>query len=78
MMKGITNVQQMKLIINVSAGYPGVKEWVQCAATPYPDTSPRGGNHRRAGAAGLSVRAATASRTARGHQRRRGIRKARH
>jgi hypothetical protein len=36
MMNGITSVQQMKLIINVSAGYPGVKEWVQYAATPYP------------------------------------------
>jgi hypothetical protein len=36
MMKGITSVQQMKLIINVSSGYPGVKEWVQYAATPYP------------------------------------------
>lgn len=36
MMKGIISVQQMKLIINVSAGYPGVKEWVQYAATPYP------------------------------------------
>lgn len=37
MCKGITNLQDMKLIINVSAGYPGVKEWVQYAATPYPD-----------------------------------------
>jgi hypothetical protein len=36
MMKGITSVQQMKLIINVSAGYPGIKEWTQYAATPYP------------------------------------------
>jgi len=36
MMKGITSIQQMKLIINVSAGYPGIKEWVQYAATPYP------------------------------------------
>ena len=36
MMKGITNIQQMKLIINVSAGYPGTKEWVQYASTPYP------------------------------------------
>lgn len=36
MMRDITSVQQMKLIINVSAGYPGVKEWVQYAATPYP------------------------------------------
>ena len=37
MMRGITNVQQMKLIINISAGYPGTKEWVQYPVTPYPD-----------------------------------------
>lgn len=36
MMEGITNIQQMKLIVNVSSGYPGTKEWVQYAATPYP------------------------------------------
>src|SRR5918996_137744 len=36
MMRDITSVQQMKLIINISAGYPGIKEWVQYAATPYP------------------------------------------
>ena len=33
----ITNIQQMDLMCNVSAGYPGTKEWVQYAATPYPD-----------------------------------------
>jgi hypothetical protein len=37
MMAGIENIQQMKLIINVGAGYPGTKEWVQYAVTPYPD-----------------------------------------
>jgi hypothetical protein len=37
MMRGIENIQQMKLIINVSAGYAGTKEWVQYAVTPYPD-----------------------------------------
>jgi hypothetical protein len=37
MMQGVENIQQMKLIINVSAGYPGTKEWVQYAVTPYPD-----------------------------------------
>jgi hypothetical protein len=37
MMRGIENVQQMKLVINISAGYPGTKEWVQYAVTPYPD-----------------------------------------
>lgn len=37
MMRGIDNIQQMKLVINISAGYPGAKEWVQYAVTPYPD-----------------------------------------
>ena len=37
MMEGITDIQQMDLIINTSAGYPGTKEWVQYAVTPYPD-----------------------------------------
>jgi hypothetical protein len=37
MMQGIDNIQRMKLIINVGAGYPGTKEWVQYAVTPYPD-----------------------------------------
>jgi hypothetical protein len=37
MMKGIENIQQMRLIINVSAGYAGTKEWVQYAVTPFPD-----------------------------------------
>ncbi len=37
MMKGIDNIQQMKLVINVGAGYPGTKEWVQYAVVPYPD-----------------------------------------
>ena len=36
MMAGINNLQQMKLIINISAGYPGTKEWVQYAVTPFP------------------------------------------
>jgi len=37
MCKGVENIQNMALIINVSAGYAGTKEWVQYAATPYPD-----------------------------------------
>lgn len=37
MMRGIENIQQMKLVINVGAGYPGTKEWVQYAVVPYPD-----------------------------------------
>jgi len=35
MMTGIHSVQDFKLVINVSAGYVGTKEWVQYAATPY-------------------------------------------
>jgi len=36
MMREIESIQRMKLIINVSAGYPGTKEWVQYAVTPFP------------------------------------------
>jgi hypothetical protein len=38
MCRDLDNIQQMKLIVNVSAGYPGTKEWVQFATTPYPQT----------------------------------------
>jgi len=37
MCRDVANIRAMKLIINVSAGYPGAKEWVQYAATPYKD-----------------------------------------
>jgi hypothetical protein len=37
MLRDIVNIQQMRLVINVSAGYPGTKEWVQYAVTPFPD-----------------------------------------
>jgi hypothetical protein len=37
MCQDVTSVQDMDLVINVSAGYAGTKEWVQYAATPYPD-----------------------------------------
>lgn len=37
MMQGIENIQQMKLIIEVSSGYPGTREWVQYGVTPFPD-----------------------------------------
>jgi hypothetical protein len=37
MMRGIDNIQRMKLIIDITGGYPGGKEWVQYAVTPYPD-----------------------------------------
>jgi hypothetical protein len=36
MCQGVSSVQDMDLIVNVSAGYPGTKEWVQYAVTPYP------------------------------------------
>jgi hypothetical protein len=35
MCKEIENIQQMDLIVNVSGSYPGSKEWVQYAVTPY-------------------------------------------
>jgi hypothetical protein len=37
MMQGVNSVQDVDLLVNVSAGYPGTKEWVQYAVTPYPD-----------------------------------------
>ena len=37
MCKEITSVQDMDLVINISAGYAGSKEWVQYAVVPYPD-----------------------------------------
>ncbi len=37
MMQGIDSIKQMNLIVNVSAGYAGTKEWVLFAVTPYPD-----------------------------------------
>ncbi|WP_437185637.1 hypothetical protein SH668x_002749 [Planctomicrobium sp. SH668] len=36
MCKDVKSVQDTDLIINVSGAYPGVKEWVQYAVTPYP------------------------------------------
>jgi hypothetical protein len=38
MCQDVTSVQDMELVINVSSGYAGTKEWVQYAATPYPET----------------------------------------
>ena len=35
MMDGIDNIRKMPLIVNVSAGDPGLKQWVQYAATPF-------------------------------------------
>ncbi len=35
MTRDLKNIQQMDLIVNVSAGTPGAKEWVQYAATPF-------------------------------------------
>lgn len=35
MCQPVESIQQMKLIVNVSGSYPGTKEWVQYAVTPY-------------------------------------------
>ncbi len=35
MTKELKNIQQIPLIVNVAAGTPGAKEWVQYAASPY-------------------------------------------
>jgi len=37
MCRDIRSIRDFDLIINVSAGYAGTKEWVQYAATPYPE-----------------------------------------
>jgi hypothetical protein len=37
MMQGIESVQDMDVVISVSAGYAGAKEWVQYAKTAYAD-----------------------------------------
>ncbi len=37
MMADVRSIRQMKLIVSISAGTPGTKEWVQYAVTPYPD-----------------------------------------
>ncbi len=34
MMEGISNIRGFDLILTVSAGYPGLKEWIQYAGTP--------------------------------------------
>jgi hypothetical protein len=34
MCRGLTDIKSMKLIVNVSAGFPGTKEWIQYASTP--------------------------------------------
>lgn len=38
MCRDLDNIQQMELIVNVSAGWPGTKEWIQYVTTPHPDT----------------------------------------
>lgn len=37
MCQDIESVQSMDLVVNVSGAYPGTKEWVQYAVTPYAD-----------------------------------------
>lgn len=34
MLRGVPNIRSFDLILNVSAGYPGLKEWIQYAGTP--------------------------------------------
>ena len=36
-MRGLNTVRDFDLIISVSAGYPGIKEWVQYASAAYPN-----------------------------------------
>lgn len=42
MTRGVKNLQDVDLIINVSAGYPGTKEWVLYASTPFGITTVAG------------------------------------
>ena len=42
MTKNIKNLQDMDVIVNVSAGDPGTKQWVQFASTPYSLTTVSG------------------------------------
>ena len=35
-LEGVRSVRDFDLLLNVSAGYPGTKEWVQYAQAPYP------------------------------------------
>lgn len=35
LMRGVENIRNIPLIINVSSGDPGLKQWIQYAATPY-------------------------------------------
>lgn len=37
MMEGVKSIRDFDVIMNVSAGYPGTKEWVQYAVTSAPD-----------------------------------------
>ncbi|MCK4305649.1 MAG: hypothetical protein KAY24_15535 [Candidatus Eisenbacteria sp.] len=34
MLQGISSIRSFDLILNISAGYPGLKEWIQYAGTP--------------------------------------------
>ena len=54
MTKNIKNIQDMDLIINVSAGDPGTKQWVQFAATPF-GLNHGIGLHRSSGTADVSI-----------------------
>ena len=43
MMQGVESAKDIPLIINVSAGDPGLKQWIQYAATPYKSINIVGG-----------------------------------
>lgn len=43
MCRGLRNIREMKRIISVSTGFPGIKEWVQYAGTRYPEFKVIGG-----------------------------------
>lgn len=40
MFRDVKNLRDMDLVVSISAGTPGIKEWVQYAATPYPEEIP--------------------------------------
>lgn len=35
MTRDVKNIRDMKLLVNISAGWPGAKEWIQYASAPY-------------------------------------------
>ncbi len=69
MCRGLTNIQGMNQLVSISAGYPGTKEWIQYAVTPYSDKLQIvSGCTGVQVAAALSLHSQPASRPAGGHQ----------